>query len=755
MEELRQQWEDMRRGTRAFPRSAPPSPPACRLPLPAVASSGAGGSAGNGSRGRPALVNGGTPADALDASWAALEALRGGLHGGCRGGDVDGHEGPRGGPAGSAARAGGAPRVSGRPAPGARQAAVATRAQGGLGGAHSISHQGLPGPRREGSVVPRPTANGGPQHAPWTARAQSQPGCAAAAQGGVRGTGVGHFSMAQAALLGQRDWLSRGGGSRGEPSGRAVPQAAGPLERDAKRTRSETEPASGSRGVAGWAASKAGLQRPEAKPQLNRQGDAGAAASRPGLQQPEVEPWLARQGAGVLDSAAVLKAGSQRLEAGARLDRPADADAATLIASVEQLEAGPSRARQGNSGAVDVAAAEPRGSGQGNAGAGGGAAKHFRLGDAGAAEQLEAGPSRARQGNSGAVDVAAAEPRGSGQGNAGAGGGAAKHFRLGDAGAAGMSSAPQIRQQQQTDTGLPWRHQSDSHAASTAAAAVGGLRQPGRTVSPWFQPNGQLGAQVRPPNAAAGHAEPQARPQMASLAALQAPKSGWDYWARHDLPPRPALHGGLPGPAGLVAAPGSRPDSTEYQAAPGGQPGSTGSAVAPGGQPPPAAAIAAGGASVSEKTMSSSGASASLLLQAPPRTDGSLPPLRAFEPYPDPSPSPVQTAPRPHGTPSIGAVGRWSEGDPQAPGPDAGGTGAEAPDDFSKALRVWSKADAAAAVKAQLKPLLAAGSVSRDRFKAVARAATHALVHRPFAATDTRARSAAVAKEVDAALQSA
>ena len=690
----------MRRGTRAFPRSAPPSPPACCLPPPAVASSGAGGFVGSGSRGRPALVNGGTPVDALDASWAALEALRGG-HGGCRGGDVDGHEGPRGGPAGSAARAGGAPRVSGRPALGGRQAAVATRAQGGLGGAYPVSHQGLPGPRREGSVVPRPTANGEPHHAPWRARTQSQPGCVAAAQGGVPGTGVGHFSMAQAALLGQRDWLSRGGSSRGERSGRAVPQAAGALERDAKRPRSETEPAAGSRGNADWVASKAGLQRPEAKFWLNRQGDAGAAASRPGPQQPEVEPWLARQGAA---GAAVLKAGPQRLEAGARLDKPADADAATLIASVEQLEAGPSRARQGNYGAVDMAAAEPRGSGQGNAGAGDGAAKHFRQGDAGAA---------------------------------------------------GMSSAPQNRQQQQTDTGLPWRHQSDSHAASTAAAAVGGMRQPGRTVSPWFQPNGQLGAQVGPPNAAAGHAEPQARPQMASLAALRAPKSGRDYWARHGLPPPPALHGALPGPAGLVAAPGGRPDSTEYQAVPGGQPGSTGSAVAPGGQPPPAAAIAAGGASVSEKTMSSSGASASPLSQAPPRTDGSLPPPRASETYPDPSPSAVETAPRPYGTPSIGAVGRWSEGNTQAPGPDAGVTGAWGPDDSSKVLRVWNKADAAAAVKAQLKPLLAAGSLSRDRFKAVARAATHALVQQPFAAVDVRARSAAVAKEVDAALQSA
>lgn len=65
---------------------------------------------------------------------------------------------------------------------------------------------------------------------------------------------------------------------------------------------------------------------------------------------------------------------------------------------------------------------------------------------------------------------------------------------------------------------------------------------------------------------------------------------------------------------------------------------------------------------------------------------------------------------------------------------------------------VWDKAAAAAAVKARLKPVLASGGMTRERFKAVARAAAHALVETPDLA-DHAAREAAVAQAVEAALR--
>ena len=66
---------------------------------------------------------------------------------------------------------------------------------------------------------------------------------------------------------------------------------------------------------------------------------------------------------------------------------------------------------------------------------------------------------------------------------------------------------------------------------------------------------------------------------------------------------------------------------------------------------------------------------------------------------------------------------------------------------------VWVKAAAAAAVKARLKPVLASGGVSRERFKEVARAATHALVLQAPDLADDAAREAAVAQAVEAALR--
>jgi hypothetical protein len=93
-----------------------------------------------------------------------------------------------------------------------------------------------------------------------------------------------------------------------------------------------------------------------------------------------------------------------------------------------------------------------------------------------------------------------------------------------------------------------------------------------------------------------------------------------------------------------------------------------------------------------------------------------------------------------------GAAGLGSAGYPDAvPGSGGGGTPAA----------VWSKADAAAAVKAALKPLLAAGELTRERFKAAARAATHALAAAPRAPADAGARASAVAAAVHAALHAA
>ena len=227
--------------------------------------------------------------------------------------------------------------------------------------------------------------------------------------------------------------------------------------------------------------------------------------------------------------------------------------------------------------------------------------------------------------------------------------------------------------------------------ADASEQAAGAARQLNGAPPPWRQP----GSAGSAPSAAAVHFARRAGPVPTAAAphpaaSQKVPQRGvsrGDYWARHGLPTPPLLHGMGADSAAVLGTVPARPPASAGAASPAA---------------PPAA-----------------GASAGLV---PPPQPGGLP--RSAQ---------VNGA-QPSGAPS---------------GITAASSALQGP--AGAAPLVWGKAAAAAAVKARLKPILAAGGVSRERFKAVARAATHALAQVPLA--DGAAREAEVAQAVEAALR--
>ena len=243
--------------------------------------------------------------------------------------------------------------------------------------------------------------------------------------------------------------------------------------------------------------------------------------------------------------------------------------------------------------------------------------------------------------------------------------------------------------------------QAAGGAAGALRQAAGAARQASDAPPPWLQPGSE---QLVPPAAAAPPA-PRSYPAGAALPppvlrAAQAPASA----AQTLAPPRGAggrdywARHGLPPPPSLHGLGASAPASASAGAAPG--------AVAP----------------------ASSASGRLVLLPPPPPQQGRLE--------------------RGHSrvAPSDGAQSSEAPGGTRAASPAPQGPARAPPG-------VWVKAAAAAAVKARLKPVLESGGVSRERFKEVARAATHALVLQAPDVADDAARDAAVAQAVEAALR--
>ena len=216
-----------------------------------------------------------------------------------------------------------------------------------------------------------------------------------------------------------------------------------------------------------------------------------------------------------------------------------------------------------------------------------------------------------------------------------------------------------------------------------------------------------------------------------------------EYWARRGLPPPPGLAAGTPSRAGPAVGPGAAG---------------------------PAAGSSGAGPGLDFGRRVAHAAALGLAGPATPGAGAASPPPPPPPPPPLPPPRPQSGASEPGhtatGAPALCAAtldtdavrgreersdggGAAGVGPVGLPGPVRGSGGSGMP------VGAWSKADAAVAVKAALKPLLAAGELTRERFKVAARAATHALAAAPHAPADAGARASAVAAAVHAALRAA